>query len=49
MPSDGSPRAGSRRRTIDEAAVSGALYTAGLPDPDLVIRTGGEERLSATS
>jgi undecaprenyl diphosphate synthase len=32
--------------SIDEAAVSGALYTAGLPDPDLVIRTGGEERLS---
>ncbi len=31
---------------IDEAAVSGALYTAGLPDPDLVIRTGGEQRLS---
>ena len=31
---------------IDEAAVSGALYTAGLPDPDLVIRTGGDERLS---
>jgi undecaprenyl diphosphate synthase len=32
--------------SIDEAAVSGALYTAGLPDPDLVIRTGGEQRLS---
>ena len=31
---------------IDEAAVSEALYTAGLPDPDLVIRTGGEQRLS---
>jgi len=31
---------------VDEAVVSGALYTAGLPDPDLVIRTGGEERLS---
>jgi len=31
---------------IDEAAVSNALYTAGLPDPDLLIRTGGEERLS---
>jgi undecaprenyl diphosphate synthase len=31
---------------IDEAAVSSALYTAGLPDPDLLIRTGGEERLS---
>jgi undecaprenyl diphosphate synthase len=31
---------------IDEAAVAAALYTAGLPDPDLVIRTGGEQRLS---
>ena len=34
------------RAEIDEAAISGALYTAGLPDPDLVIRTGGEQRLS---
>ncbi len=32
--------------TIDETAISEALYTAGLPDPDLVIRTGGEQRLS---
>jgi undecaprenyl diphosphate synthase len=31
---------------IDEDAISDALYTAGLPDPDLVIRTGGEQRLS---
>jgi undecaprenyl diphosphate synthase len=31
---------------IDESAIAGALYTAGLPDPDLVIRTGGEQRLS---
>jgi len=31
---------------IDEATISGALYTAGQPDPDLVIRTGGEQRLS---
>jgi undecaprenyl diphosphate synthase len=31
---------------VDEEAVSNALYTAGLPDPDLVIRTGGENRLS---
>ena len=31
---------------IDEQAISGALYTAGMPDPDLVIRTGGEQRLS---
>jgi undecaprenyl diphosphate synthase len=32
--------------SIDEHTISGALYTAGLPDPDLVIRTGGEQRLS---
>jgi undecaprenyl diphosphate synthase len=32
--------------TIDEAAVSNALYTAGMPDPDLLIRTAGEMRVS---
>ncbi len=32
--------------TVDEAAVAGGLYTADLPDPDLLIRTGGEQRLS---
>lgn len=31
---------------IDEAAVEGELETAGLPDPDLLIRTSGEIRLS---
>ena len=31
---------------IDEATIGAALYTVGLPDPDLVIRTGGEQRLS---
>lgn len=31
---------------IDEAAIAAHLYTAGLPDPDLVIRTAGEMRLS---
>ncbi len=37
-----------RRRVedIDEAAVSGALYTAGIPDPDLLIRTANERRIS---
>jgi undecaprenyl diphosphate synthase len=39
-------RAGATPDEIDEAAISAALYTAGLPDPDLVIRTGGEQRLS---
>ncbi len=37
---------GTPAERIDEAAISNALYTAGLPDPDLVIRTGGEQRLS---
>jgi len=31
---------------IDAATVARHLYTAGLPDPDLVIRTAGEMRLS---
>ena len=31
---------------IDEAAVSGSLYTAGMPDPDLLVRTAGEMRVS---
>ena len=38
--------AGTSPESIDEATVGAALYTAGLPDPDLVIRTGGEQRLS---
>jgi undecaprenyl diphosphate synthase len=32
--------------TIDERTISEALYTAGVPDPDLLIRTGGEQRIS---
>ncbi|HYS29604.1 MAG TPA: polyprenyl diphosphate synthase [Candidatus Limnocylindria bacterium] len=39
-------RAGADLRTLDEAAVSDFLYTQGLPDPDLIIRTAGEMRLS---
>ena len=31
---------------IDEALISKYLYTADLPDPDLIIRTGGEMRIS---
>ena len=31
---------------IDETAVSTRLYTGEMPDPDLVIRTSGEERIS---
>lgn len=31
---------------IDEAAFAAALYTHDLPDPDILIRTSGEQRLS---
>jgi len=31
---------------IDRQVISGYLHTAGVPDPDLVIRTSGEQRLS---
>jgi undecaprenyl diphosphate synthase len=31
---------------IDEAAVAAELYTAEIPDPDLLIRTSGEQRIS---
>ena len=31
---------------ISEQLFASHLYTAGLPDPDLLIRTGGESRLS---
>lgn len=31
---------------IDDALIAEHLYTAGLPDPDLVIRTAGEMRIS---
>ena len=31
---------------VDERTISDALYTGGLPDPDLLIRTGGEQRVS---
>ena len=31
---------------VDEAAFAARLYTAGCPDPDLLIRTSGEQRIS---
>ncbi|NLE41380.1 MAG: isoprenyl transferase, partial [Lentisphaerae bacterium] len=35
-----------RAEQIDERQLSQALFTAGLPDPDLLIRPSGEQRLS---
>jgi undecaprenyl diphosphate synthase len=34
------------RLRLDESKIASALYTAGLPDPDLLIRTSGEMRVS---
>lgn len=31
---------------VDEAAIASRLFTTGIPDPDLVIRTSGEMRIS---
>ena len=31
---------------VTEEAISRELYTGGIPDPDLIVRTGGEMRLS---
>ncbi len=39
-------REGMRAEDVTEEAISARLYTAGLPDPDLIIRTAGEMRLS---
>jgi undecaprenyl diphosphate synthase len=32
--------------TVDEGSFGGFLGTAGMPDPDLIIRTSGEQRIS---
>ncbi|KAA0140118.1 isoprenyl transferase [Gimesia chilikensis] len=37
---------GLKAEEIDEDVISSHLYTAGMPDPDLVIRTAGEMRVS---
>ena len=40
-------RAGDiRPEDIDERLFSGLLYTKDMPDPDLIVRTSGEQRLS---
>ena len=37
---------GVKSDQIDEQLISENLYTAGVPDPDILIRTGGEQRIS---
>ncbi len=37
---------GAIKGRVDEKTFSGYLYTSGLPDPDLLIRTSGEKRIS---
>lgn len=32
--------------SIDENMIQGRLYTADMPDPDLIVRTSGEQRIS---
>jgi len=39
-------RDGKSAEEIDEDALASYLYSAGTPDPDLVVRTAGEMRLS---
>lgn len=34
------------REVVSEEDLRGAMWTAGMPDPDLIIRTSGEQRLS---
>ena len=55
MPTSPRPRAAPPRRSaagrldpgdITEERFTGWLQTAGLPDPDLMIRTSGEKRIS---
>ncbi len=37
---------GARRASLTPEQIGEHLYTGGQPDPDLVIRTSGEQRLS---
>lgn len=38
--------AGTSAEDVTEALIDAHLYTKGMPDPDITIRTGGESRLS---
>lgn len=33
-------------KNVDEKTFADYLFTAGMPDPDMIVRTGGEQRLS---
>lgn len=39
-------KAGLSPAEVDERTISSYLYTAGQPDPDFLVRTSGEQRLS---
>ncbi len=39
-------KSGVEPEKINEKIISNNLYTAGIPDPDILIRTGGEQRIS---
>ncbi|MBX3046892.1 MAG: di-trans,poly-cis-decaprenylcistransferase [Anaerolineales bacterium] len=39
-------RDGLKPEDVSEETLSGYMFTAGIPDPDLVIRTSGEQRTS---
>jgi len=43
---EGIERGELKPEQVDEELISKHLYTSDLPDPDLIIRTSGEERLS---
>ncbi len=38
--------AAAKKGIINERSISDNLWTSGMPDPDIIIRTGGEKRLS---
>ncbi|HTM68170.1 MAG TPA: polyprenyl diphosphate synthase [Candidatus Binatia bacterium] len=37
---------GTRPEAVTEAVLAARMWTAGIPDPDLIVRTSGEHRLS---
>lgn len=39
-------KSGLKPDQVDEDTISNALYTRGIPDPELLIRTSGEQRIS---